>query len=153
MMAGATEMNRRTLGATGPEVSAIGLGCMTMTGGYGGQPDRQEMIGLIRSAVDRGVPDLIDMLVVTIEAGLGFSASLQAASTRVDDVVPVLRQPTVDQASGTSPTVLNTILGAVLGAAMVYAPRRRRALVQWSAVVVVVLRALLAIAARIVVLA
>jgi aryl-alcohol dehydrogenase-like predicted oxidoreductase len=48
-------MNRRTLGPTGPEVSAIGLGCMTMTGGYGGQPDRQEMIGVIRAAVDRGV--------------------------------------------------------------------------------------------------
>ena len=35
-------------------------------------------------AVDRGVPDLIDMLVVTIEAGLGFSASLQTASTRIE---------------------------------------------------------------------
>ena len=33
--------------------------------------------------VERGVPDLIDMLVVTMEAGLGFGASLQAASTRI----------------------------------------------------------------------
>lgn len=45
------------------------------------------------------------------------------------------------------------VVGAALGAAMVYAPRRRRALVQWSAVVAVVLLALLAIAARIVALA
>jgi tight adherence protein C len=36
-----------------------------------------------RQAVNRAVPDLIDMLVVTIEAGLGFAASLQAASTRM----------------------------------------------------------------------
>src|SRR5579859_3655264 len=48
-------MNTRTLGSSGLEVSAIGLGCMTMTGGYGGQPDRDEMIGLIRAAVERGV--------------------------------------------------------------------------------------------------
>ncbi len=48
-------MQQRTLGAHGPEVSAIGLGCMTMTGGYGGRPDRDEMIGLLRAAVERGV--------------------------------------------------------------------------------------------------
>ena len=48
-------MNKRTLGASGPEVSAIGLGCMSMTGGYSETPDRQQMISLIRTAVDRGV--------------------------------------------------------------------------------------------------
>jgi aryl-alcohol dehydrogenase-like predicted oxidoreductase len=48
-------MNKRTLGNNGLEVSAIGLGCMTMTGGYSDKPDRQEMISLIRTAVDRGV--------------------------------------------------------------------------------------------------
>ncbi|MDP9463307.1 MAG: aldo/keto reductase, partial [Actinomycetota bacterium] len=48
-------MNKRTLGANGPEVSAIGLGCMSMTGGYSDEPDRDEMILLIRTAVDRGV--------------------------------------------------------------------------------------------------
>lgn len=37
------------------EVSAIGLGCMTMTGGYGVSPDRREMIALIRKAVELGV--------------------------------------------------------------------------------------------------
>ena len=48
-------MDKRTLGSAGPEVSAIGLGCMSMTGGYSDRPDRQEMISLIRTAVDRGV--------------------------------------------------------------------------------------------------
>ena len=48
-------MKKRTLGTSGLEVSAIGLGCMTMTGGYSDRPDRQEMISQIRAAVDRGV--------------------------------------------------------------------------------------------------
>jgi aryl-alcohol dehydrogenase-like predicted oxidoreductase len=48
-------MQKRKIGAAGLEVSAIGLGCMTMTGGYGVKPDRNEMIQLIRTAVERGV--------------------------------------------------------------------------------------------------
>ena len=48
-------MQKRTLGSSGLEVSAIGLGCMSMTGGYSDRPDRQQMVALIRSAVDRGV--------------------------------------------------------------------------------------------------
>ena len=48
-------MDKRTLGTTGLEVSAIGLGCMSMSGGYSDKPDRQEMISLVRTAVDRGV--------------------------------------------------------------------------------------------------
>src|SRR5215218_676995 len=48
-------MDTRTLGRGGLEVSAIGLGCMSMTGGYSDTPDRQEMISLIGTAVDRGV--------------------------------------------------------------------------------------------------
>ena len=48
-------MQTRTLGRNGPEVSAIGLGCMTMTGGYSGMPDRQDMITLLHRAVDLGV--------------------------------------------------------------------------------------------------
>jgi aryl-alcohol dehydrogenase-like predicted oxidoreductase len=48
-------MDKRTLGSNGVEVSAIGLGCMSMTGGYSDKPDRQEMISLLRTAVDRGV--------------------------------------------------------------------------------------------------
>ena len=48
-------MDTRNLGGSGLKVSAIGLGCMTMTGGYGGRPDRDAMIALIRAAVERGV--------------------------------------------------------------------------------------------------
>ena len=48
-------MQQRRLGTSSLEVSAIGLGCMSMTGGYSDKPDRQEMISLIRTAVDRGV--------------------------------------------------------------------------------------------------
>src|SRR3954451_19480369 len=48
-------MDTRTLGTSGLKVSAIGLGCMAMTGGYSDTPDRQEMIALLRAAVGRGV--------------------------------------------------------------------------------------------------
>ena len=48
-------MQERTRGSSGLKVSAIGLGCMTMTGGYSGMPDRQDMIGLLHRAVDLGV--------------------------------------------------------------------------------------------------
>jgi aryl-alcohol dehydrogenase-like predicted oxidoreductase len=48
-------MQKRTLGNSGLEVSAIGLGCMGMSGVYGPAPDRQAMIALTRSAVERGV--------------------------------------------------------------------------------------------------
>ena len=48
-------MEKRELGRSGLKVSAIGLGCMSMSGGYSERPDRQEMIALIRTAVDRGV--------------------------------------------------------------------------------------------------
>lgn len=46
---------KRTLGRSGLEVSAIGLGCMGMSYGYGLAPDRREMIALVRAAVERGV--------------------------------------------------------------------------------------------------
>ncbi len=48
-------MEKRTLGTGGLEVSAIGMGCMSMTGGYSERPDREEMISLIRTGVERGV--------------------------------------------------------------------------------------------------
>jgi len=46
-------MNHRNLG--GLNVSALGLGCMPLSSGYGQPPDRQSAIALIRAAVDRGV--------------------------------------------------------------------------------------------------
>jgi aryl-alcohol dehydrogenase-like predicted oxidoreductase len=48
-------MMMRKLGNSGLEVSAIGLGCMGMSYGYGPAADKQEMIALMRAAVERGV--------------------------------------------------------------------------------------------------
>ncbi len=48
-------MDKRTLGRSNLEVSAIGLGCMGMSFGYGPAGDRQEMIALLRAAVAAGV--------------------------------------------------------------------------------------------------
>jgi aryl-alcohol dehydrogenase-like predicted oxidoreductase len=48
-------MQKRKLGKSNLEVSAIGLGCMGMSFGLGPPADKQEMISLIRSAVERGV--------------------------------------------------------------------------------------------------
>ena len=48
-------MQKRKLGKSNLEVSALGLGCMGMSYGYGPASDKKEMISLIRSAVERGV--------------------------------------------------------------------------------------------------
>jgi aryl-alcohol dehydrogenase-like predicted oxidoreductase len=48
-------MQKRKLGNSGLEVSALGLGCMSMSSGYGPAANKQEMISLIRTAVERGV--------------------------------------------------------------------------------------------------
>src|SRR2546426_8622043 len=48
-------MQKRKLGKGGLEVSALGLGCMGMSQSYGLPPDKQAMISLIRTAVERGV--------------------------------------------------------------------------------------------------
>ncbi len=48
-------MQKRTLGKSNLEVSALGLGCMGMSANYGPAADKQEMIGLIRAVVERGV--------------------------------------------------------------------------------------------------
>jgi aryl-alcohol dehydrogenase-like predicted oxidoreductase len=48
-------VKKRTLGRSGLEVSALGLGCMGLSHGYGPAGDRQQAIALIRGAVERGV--------------------------------------------------------------------------------------------------
>jgi aryl-alcohol dehydrogenase-like predicted oxidoreductase len=61
-------MKMRKLGNSNLEVSAIGLGCMGMSYGYGPAADKRDMIKLIRSAVELGVTffDTADLL-----AGIG----------------------------------------------------------------------------------
>jgi aryl-alcohol dehydrogenase-like predicted oxidoreductase len=48
-------MQKRKLGSGGLEVSALGLGCMGMSFSYGPPPDRAEMVGVLRAAVERGI--------------------------------------------------------------------------------------------------
>jgi len=48
-------VKKRTLGSSGLEVSALGLGCMGMSHGYGPAGDTQDMVALLRAAVERGV--------------------------------------------------------------------------------------------------
>jgi aryl-alcohol dehydrogenase-like predicted oxidoreductase len=48
-------MQKRKLGNSNLQVSALGLGCMGMSFSYGPPPDKQEMIALLRAAVERGV--------------------------------------------------------------------------------------------------
>src|SRR5258707_15648791 len=48
-------MQKRKLGNSNLEVSAIGLGCMGMSFSYGPPKDKQEMTALLRTAVERGV--------------------------------------------------------------------------------------------------
>src|SRR4051794_8225229 len=94
-------MKTRTLGTSGLEVSALGLGCMTMTGGYSGRPDRQQMIGLLRAAVDRGVtffdtaeiygPHANEELVG--EALAAFRDQVVIATKYAQDIDPGTRKP------------------------------------------------------------
>jgi aryl-alcohol dehydrogenase-like predicted oxidoreductase len=48
-------MQKRRLGKSNPEVSALGLGCMGLSSGYGPPVDKQQGISLIRTAVELGV--------------------------------------------------------------------------------------------------
>jgi aryl-alcohol dehydrogenase-like predicted oxidoreductase len=93
-------MQKRTLGS-GLQVSAIGLGCMTMTGGYSGMPDRPDMITLLRRAVDLGVtffdtaeiygPHANEELVG--EALAPYADQVVIATKFAQDVDPVDRKP------------------------------------------------------------
>lgn len=52
---GVQKMQKRKFGNGGPEVSAIGLGCMGMSFSYGPSKDEQEIMKLLRATVERGV--------------------------------------------------------------------------------------------------
>jgi aryl-alcohol dehydrogenase-like predicted oxidoreductase len=91
----------RSLGDTGLHVSALGLGCMTMTGGYSGRPDREQMVTLLRAAADRGVtffdtaeiygPHANEELVG--EALAPFRDQVVIATKFGQDIDPVARKP------------------------------------------------------------
>src|SRR6266436_5633915 len=78
-------MQKRKLGNSNLEVSALGLGCMGMSFSYGPAADKQQMISLIRSAVERGVtffdtaqvygPFTNEQLVIATKFGFEFDAN------------------------------------------------------------------------------
>ncbi|WP_221321468.1 aldo/keto reductase [Actinoplanes sp. L3-i22] len=94
-------MRKRVLGRSGLEVSALGLGCMTMTGGYSGTPDRKDMIALLHRAVDLGVtlfdtaeiygPHVNEELVG--EALAPYADRVVIATKFAQDIDPVSRVP------------------------------------------------------------
>src|SRR3954464_1797341 len=55
MTQGEDDMQKRALGKTGLEVSALGFGCMGISQSYGRPSSREDGIAIIRDAVDRGV--------------------------------------------------------------------------------------------------
>jgi hypothetical protein len=60
-------MQKRKLGKSNLEVSALGLGCMGVSFGYGPAGEKQEMISVIRSAVEQGLTDLITQLLPWVD--------------------------------------------------------------------------------------
>jgi aryl-alcohol dehydrogenase-like predicted oxidoreductase len=94
-------VQKRALGSSGLEISAIGLGCMTMTGGYSGTPDRKDMITLLHRAVDLGVtffdtaeiygPHTNEELVG--EALAPYADRVIIATKFAQDIDPVSRKP------------------------------------------------------------
>jgi hypothetical protein len=78
-----TKMKKRRLGASNLEVSAIGLGCMSMTGAYGSVVDRQDMISLLRTAVERGVEAPRCLVWVTVKRNSRLQKSFEQKTAKV----------------------------------------------------------------------
>ncbi len=101
-------MQKRKLGNSNLEVSAIGLGCMGMSFGYGPPADKKEMISLIRAAVERGVTffDTAQVYGPFTNEDLGESLGLPSgrlSSTRPRAVPPVcLRSSALPQVRASS---------------------------------------------------
>lgn len=109
-------MQTRALGTTGPEVSAVGLGCMGMTHGYGPAHDPADMIEVIRRAVDLGVTffdtaqvyvdgdvtneDLVgqalepvrDRVIIATKFGIDMVDGKQVVNNRPDHIVETVEQ-------------------------------------------------------------
>ena len=85
-------MQKRRLGKSNLEVSALGLGCMSMSFGYGPPADKQEMIALIRTAVARGVT-FFD----TAEENIG-AAAIELTSDDLREIDSAASQVTVQGA-------------------------------------------------------
>ena len=69
-------MQKRKLGKSELEVSALGLGCMGMSFSYGPSPDRREMISLLRAAVERAKAGEKVALISSGDAGVYGMAGL-----------------------------------------------------------------------------
>ena len=80
-------MQKRKLGKSGLEVSALGLGCMGMSFGYGPAADTHEMISLIRAGSIEGWDNLIAAVKEALRLGISDAAA----------VLHLLRMPDPDQ--------------------------------------------------------
>lgn len=92
-------MQTRRLGAIGPEVSAVGLGCMGMTHGYGPPRDRDQMIRLIRAAVDLGVT-FFDTAQVYVDGDVTNEDLVGEALEPVRDQVVIATKFGIDMVNG-----------------------------------------------------
>jgi hypothetical protein len=86
-------MNKRRLGSNGLAVSAVGVGCMTIST----KPeDRSDAVAVLRGAVERGAATRSWMPPTAVVSG----CSLRALKARVSDVVPARRAPHPADRSG-----------------------------------------------------
>ena len=84
-------MEKRKLGKSNLEVSALGLGCMGLSYGYGPATDKQEAIKLIRTAFERGINSSIPqklmdhLLMKNLSVKLSLRSGIRSLSRRSSD--------------------------------------------------------------------